>query len=77
MGSDGSDLDKALRLVGSVRDGELDCDESFTLLAAYVDHLRGGPPSTERDALVKEHLVNCGFCREELEALLLALDEST
>ena len=76
MRGDLTQLDKALQLVRSVRDGELDCDGCFALLAAYSERVRGAPPSEARDALMEEHLVNCGFCREELEALLLALDES-
>lgn len=57
----------------STRPDELDCEECFVELDRFADlHLVGKRPE-EALPLVQDHLDRCKDCREEFEALMLAL----
>lgn len=57
----------------STRPDELDCEECFVELDQFAElHLVGKRPE-EALPLVQDHLNRCKDCREEFEALLLAL----
>lgn len=57
----------------STRSDELDCEECFVELDQFAElHLVGKRPE-EALPLVQDHLNRCKDCREEFEALMLAL----
>lgn len=57
----------------STREDEIGCDKCFEELDRFVDlHLDGKRPE-ELMPLVEDHLNRCRDCKEEFEALLLAL----
>lgn len=60
----------------STRPDELDCDECFVELDLFAEAHLVGKNVSEALPLVQDHLNRCGDCREEFEALLLALQAS-
>ncbi len=52
---------------------ELGCDECFEQLDRFVDLVLAGKNAAEAMPLVQDHLDRCGDCREEFQALLVAL----
>lgn len=70
-------------LVGSMVKGvlsthpdELDCDACFMELDLFAETHLVGKNAAEALPLVEEHLNRCKDCREEFEALMLALQAS-
>jgi len=64
-----------IETIGATRVGESPCDECLQGVAAFAEAELGGrsvPDATDR---VRTHLERCGDCREEYEALRLALQE--
>lgn len=57
----------------STRPDELDCDECFVELDMFAEVHLVGKNAAEALPLVQDHLNRCKDCREEFEALLLAL----
>lgn len=57
----------------STRPDELDCDECFIQLDIFAETYLVGKNASDALPLVQEHLNRCKDCREEFEALLLAL----
>jgi len=62
--------------VMSTRPDELDCDKCFMELDVFAEAHLVGKNVSEALPLVKDHLNRCVDCREEFEALLLALQIS-
>ncbi len=62
-----------VRMVLGTRDDEIDCGRCFELLDRFVELTLAGADPAEALPLVQDHLDRCGDCREEFEALLLAL----
>jgi hypothetical protein len=68
-----------LMIKGLVRDimtalpDELGCDECFEQLDGFVELVLAGKNAAEAMPLVQDHLERCGDCREEFQALLVAL----
>ena len=62
-----------VRMVLGTRDDEIDCGRCFELLDRFVELTLAGANPAEALPLVQDHLDRCGDCREEFEALLLAL----
>lgn len=60
----------------STRPDELDCDECFIELDAFADMHLVGKRAEDALPLVQDHLNRCKDCREEFEALMLALQGS-
>jgi len=58
----------------STRPDELDCDECFMELDIFAETYLVGKNAAEALPLVQDHLNRCKDCREEFEALLLALE---
>ncbi len=62
-----------LREIAETREVEIGCDECFEQVDRFVEMELSGLNTGQAMPLVQEHLEICGECREEFEALLLAL----
>ena len=62
-----------LREIAETREVEIGCDECFEQVDRFVEMKLSGLNTAQAMPLVQEHLEICGECREEFEALLLAL----
>ena len=67
------DVVKLVRVVAGTREIEIGCDECFEQLDRFVEMELSGLNTAQAMPLVQDHLEICGECREEFEALLLAL----
>ena len=65
-----------LREIAETREVEIGCDECFEQVDRFVEMKISGLNTAQAMPLVQEHLEICGECREEFEALLLALRAS-
>ncbi|MGD8625123.1 MAG: hypothetical protein PVJ34_11330 [Anaerolineae bacterium] len=61
------------RGIMTTRPDEIGCDECMQELDAFVDMTLAGRDAATAMPLVEDHLVRCGDCREEFEALLAAV----
>jgi hypothetical protein len=71
-----SDKEMVTRLahgIASSHPGEIGCDECFEQLDQFADLTLSGEDAAETLPKVREHLRGCADCREEFEALLMAL----
>ena len=59
--------------IAETREVEIGCDECFKQVDRFVEMKLSGLNTAQAMPLVQEHLEICGECREEFEALLLAL----
>ena len=66
-------LKQLVRRIMTTRPDEIGCDECFQQLDEFVEMTLDGKDAAEAMPLVQDHLERCGDCREEFEALLLAL----
>jgi hypothetical protein len=57
------------RRLAETQEHELSCSECFELVSPYVDLEIAGEPAGERLPRLKQHLAQCGVCREEYETL--------
>lgn len=71
---DDPSCERLIRLLLVTRDDELSCEEVFNCLDEYVDCLEGRGDTAGRDHLVTHHLSFCVDCRDELVALIHALE---
>jgi len=62
-----------VRGIMTARPDEIGCGECFEELDCFVEMKLAGRDVTEAMPLVHDHLQRCGPCREEFEALLMAL----
>lgn len=69
-----STLKKVLQSLAITEEEEMTCSECFHEIDQYVDMLRAGKSPAELMPLVKHHITLCPPCREEFEALLVALE---
>jgi hypothetical protein len=70
------EFDKLQDLVWSIVNTEADeigCDTCFAHLDVFVDMVLAGHRAAGAMPLVEAHLERCPACREEYEALLMAL----
>ena len=73
----GNRLERLLRLVARTEDEELSCTACFELLPQYVNLEVAGENPDARVPKFRQHLFQCGVCREEYETLReLARQES-
>ncbi len=63
------DLDRLLRNIWDTEDEEISCTECFDLVPQYVDLQIAGQMADETLPRLRQHLDQCGACREEYEAL--------
>jgi hypothetical protein len=64
---------RMVRAIAEVRDREIGCDDCFEKVDQFVELELAGKKPGEALPLVKEHLDRCHNCREEYEALLIAV----
>ena len=69
-----STLKKVLKTLSITQPEEMTCNECFAEIDQYVDMLREGSSPSEVMPLVKHHITLCPPCKEEFEALLVALE---
>lgn len=62
-----------VQMVTATRPDEIGCDECYEQLDRFAELLLSGKNAAEVLPLVQDHLERCGNCREEFEALLVAL----
>jgi heterodisulfide reductase subunit B len=62
-----------LREMAETREVEIGCDECFEQVDRFVEMELSGLNAAQARPLVRDHLKICGECREEFQALLLAL----
>ena len=67
------DLKRVVRAIAETREEEIGCDECFERLDLFVETKLSGLDAAAAMPLVQDHLDKCGDCREEFEALLIAL----
>lgn len=70
---DDRSIERLMALLCVTRDDELSCEEVFNCLDEYVDCLAAHSDLGDRQALVDHHLGFCADCRDELNALVNAL----
>ena len=61
-------------MLAATADQEIGCDEAFQLLDQYAEIIARGDDPAVLLPVVRHHLSMCRDCREELEALLRALE---
>jgi hypothetical protein len=74
MKIDTTTLMKVLKTLTITQDEEMTCGECYREIDQYVEMLRDGKSPAEVKPLVEHHITLCPPCREEFEALLIALD---
>jgi hypothetical protein len=72
-GLDQEALKQMAREIAMTQPGEIGCDECFEQMDRFVEIELAGKNAAEAMPLVQDHLERCVACREEYEALLLAL----
>ena len=70
---DDRSIERLLVLLCVTRDDELSCEEVFNYLDEYVDCLLAHSDLGDRQPLMDHHLGFCADCRDELNALVNAL----
>lgn len=60
---------RLLRQLQETQDQELSCSDCFDQISDYVDLELAGQPVAERLPMLRQHLVQCGVCREEYQVL--------
>jgi len=63
-----------LQMLANTENEEVACDDVFKVLAEFAEMHQNGENVAEMMPLVKKHLDMCPDCREEFEALMLALE---
>lgn len=66
-----------MKMIFSVSDKEITCDECYDHIDQYVDMLREGQDPAAVLPQVKYHLSYCKCCVEEFEALITILEAQT
>jgi hypothetical protein len=66
-----------LKVIEQTREDELSCDEVEALIAQFSEIIQDGGNSASLMPLIQHHLGICADCREEFEALLRVLSQSS
>ena len=66
-----------IEMLALTRDNEATCDDCLDSLAEFAETTLTGKSIPEGLKCIEEHLHLCGECREEFEALKLALAEES
>lgn len=72
---DPDELNKLMQVVEATREDEIDCEECLNRVDRFVETKLAGLDAEQAMPLVQDHLEKCGDCREEFEALLVAMRE--
>ena len=67
-------IQKVIKSLSITLDEEITCGECYQEVDKYVDMLREGKHPSEIMPLVEHHLTLCPPCKEEFQALLVALE---
>ena len=67
-------MKRLLNSLSHTRENEISCDDVHALLAEFTELHRKGVNIAHLMPEVQQHLDLCQACREEYEALLLALE---
>ena len=70
-------LTKLLRFIGYTQDTEVSCDDVERILDQFSELVQRGEDVKEMMPLVKNHVDLCPECREEFEALIRILQNTT
>jgi hypothetical protein len=62
-----------IREIVTTRPGEMDCPECYEHMDRFADLVLNGVDTTGLMPRLQEHLERCIHCREEFEALLVAV----
>jgi hypothetical protein len=73
---DDKSVERLMHLLCDTRDDELTCEEVFNCLDEYVDCLESYQDVGGKKPLVEHHLSICSDCRDELDALIHALEST-
>lgn len=66
-------LKKLISKLPATHEAEIGCDDCFDELHEFAEMELKGKTPEQALPLVREHLDNCGECREEYQALLKAI----
>jgi predicted anti-sigma-YlaC factor YlaD len=66
-------LKQIIREIMATRSDEIDCDGCLEELDRFAEMVLAGKDAAQALPLVEDHLQRCKNCREEFEALLVAL----
>ena len=66
-----------LRVLESVREEDVPCDEIYARIDEYVEREVDGKDAAQLMPLIREHLDICSECCAEYEALLHVLDKTS
>ncbi|MDZ7807252.1 MAG: hypothetical protein U5K71_09050 [Gracilimonas sp.] len=66
-------LKKLISKIPHTHDGEIGCDDCFEELHIFAEMELEGKSPEKAMPLIREHLDNCGECRQEYQALLDAM----
>ncbi len=69
-------VERLMRLLCETRDDELSCEDVFNCLDEYVDCLEAHQEMGGKKPLVEHHLNLCTDCRDQLDALVHALEKA-
>ncbi len=73
---DDESLERLMSLLSVTQDDELSCEEVYNCLDEYVDCLASNQDVGGKRPRVEIHMSFCADCRDELEALIHALDNA-
>ncbi len=68
-----NELKMMIEGIFSTREDEINCGECYQELDRFAEMVLSGKDAASAVPLVEDHLSRCRGCREEFEALLLAL----
>lgn len=68
-------LKRIINAIAKTREDEIGCEECFNKLNTFVEQKLEGKSPEIALPLVHDHLLKCKDCREEYEALLVAISE--
>lgn len=71
---DRGDLNNLVRAVAETREREIGCDECFERMDRLAEIEFSGSDAAMAMPLVHDHLRKCEDCRDQYEALLIAID---
>ena len=74
---DDQSIERLMHLLCETRDDELSCEEVFNCLDEYADCLESHQDVGGKKLLVEHHLSICADCRDELDALIHALENAS
>ena len=75
IGLNGDVVKRLMQMIDMTCEKEYSCEETFALLDEYIELSLTNKEAAALMPLVKQHISMCPDCREEFEALLLAIGD--